>query len=746
MVTATPRPHEPSSSTCDLCLHREMTTKEVVYGSTKSGGTAPISVKCGGCGIDFPSKNKLFNHLRESLSCVPPEDAGIRDLLVPTDPRKWAYRFAVLYGYDLTEINPNDACKSLHDALVEGSIAQLSAKLPVKEGMPVPPLPVLDISAPKILRTYATLHRNTSILQQDLSGFVTSEILTFRSPVADVPTSNLPSNIRLLARPIPVPPNFNPERDATNRRAEYLVPLRFLSSDEGTLDAIISAAANLRRAEEVRWNGGQHPGGDISTPNVDSKILEIFHNVKSVMQSFTGEASKRKSLSASSSPRRKYHNFTPTGVAQEYFCSRRVDRFHHKGTFIHDGIPFISLSLNADMFLHEMPQRIVTAFIAIQMQLLPPILADFLLAEDFPSLTPVPPAPGFALIHGDNSYTNFEGKMKACLRPRASKCQYTEGWADESSFLSYQSYRTECFAAIAQKWIDEDLGSNWIESVLKPWCRDTQPKLAVYSKYVECGRSMIFMEKALTAMLPDINKSVPAIFEVTLEALRDIDRNGMWPGTTVGRRSVIVDPTKSFSEVIQERDKVRATKTKGGGKGKKASKKKLKVMSAISATAMSELAPKSSLRAEVQPKSGDGASGSFSIGYFPTEGGHSQMPASNKAFPRLVKAAFALERALLPDRPPSSTIAVNSRAQFRPHVDSGAGTGQSLSLIAGLGDYVGGEIVVENVISDIRYRAIEFNGWKQRHWTQPFVGERYSLVWFTPKGCENNRGIDLYLE
>lgn len=32
-----------------------------------------------------------------------------------------------------------------------------------------------------------------------------------------------------------------------------------------------------------------------------------------------------------------------------------------------------------------------------------------------------------------------------------------------------------------------------------------------------------------------------------------------------------------------------------------------------------------------------------------------------------------------------------------------------------------------------------------RHWTLPFQGERYSLVWFTPKGCEGIRGIDLKL-
>ena len=100
----------------------------------------------------------------------------------------------------------------------------------------------------------------------------------------------------------------------------------------------------------------------------------------------------------------------------------------------------------------------------------------------------------------------------------------------------------------------------------------------------------------------------------------------------------------------------------------------------------------------------------------------------------LMKACFELERVLCPHRPPSATIAINRHAQFLPHRDSGAGSGQSLSLIVALGDFAGGEIAVDNIAHDIRYRPLEFDGWKQLHWTLPFVGERYSLVWFTPLG------------
>ena len=58
---------------------------------------------------------------------------------------------------------------------------------------------------------------------------------------------------------------------------------------------------------------------------------------------------------------------------------------------------------------------------------------------------------------------------------------------------------------------------------------------------------------------------------------------------------------------------------------------------------------------------GGGASGSFSVGAMP--GDQCSQPKGNELFPDLMKAAFELERALRPDREPSSTIAINRNAQ-----------------------------------------------------------------------------------
>lgn len=122
-----------------------------------------------------------------------------------------------------------------------------------------------------------------------------------------------------------------------------------------------------------------------------------------------------------------------------------------------------------------------------------------------------------------------------------------------------------------------------------------------------------------------------------------------------------------------------------------------------------------------------------------------KVPLGNSLFPDLVAAIFELEKYLSNEvsnkrRPPSSHCAVNCNAQFTPHVDSGRGCGQSLSMIVGLGSYTGGDLFIEEEAFDICYSPLEFDGWRNRHWTQPFKGERFSLVWFTPAMTGINDG------
>jgi hypothetical protein len=60
-----------------------------------------------------------------------------------------------------------------------------------------------------------------------------------------------------------------------------------------------------------------------------------------------------------------------------------------------------------------------------------------------------------------------------------------------------------------------------------------------------------------------------------------------------------------------------------------------------------------------------------------------------------LSADMSLAPGIVMQRATSSHCAVNYNAEFTPHVDSGTGAGQSLSMIVGLGDYTGGELYVE---------------------------------------------------
>lgn len=80
-----------------------------------------------------------------------------------------------------------------------------------------------------------------------------------------------------------------------------------------------------------------------------------------------------------------------------------------------------------------------------------------------------------------------------------------------------------------------------------------------------------------------------------------------------------------------------------------------------------------------------------------------------------------------------STIQYNKNQRAAKHKD-GRNVGES--YIIGLGNYTGGELMIwdENdknpVKHDIRNKFLKFNGSKHFHETQPFKGERYTLVYF----------------
>jgi len=76
---------------------------------------------------------------------------------------------------------------------------------------------------------------------------------------------------------------------------------------------------------------------------------------------------------------------------------------------------------------------------------------------------------------------------------------------------------------------------------------------------------------------------------------------------------------------------------------------------------------------------------------------------------------------------PFKTICINKNTVAEKHLDK---NNAGVSCIIGLGNYSGGELVYGTSIVNIHENPIEFDGSKIYHYSLPFVGTRYSIIFF----------------
>ncbi len=79
-----------------------------------------------------------------------------------------------------------------------------------------------------------------------------------------------------------------------------------------------------------------------------------------------------------------------------------------------------------------------------------------------------------------------------------------------------------------------------------------------------------------------------------------------------------------------------------------------------------------------------------------------------------------------------TSVYITKNCQSKPHKDSGNSTS---SIIISFGDHVGGNLFVEEDfrkthLFNIRTYSLEFDGRSYKHWTEPFQGTRYSLIFY----------------
>jgi hypothetical protein len=108
-------------------------------------------------------------------------------------------------------------------------------------------------------------------------------------------------------------------------------------------------------------------------------------------------------------------------------------------------------------------------------------------------------------------------------------------------------------------------------------------------------------------------------------------------------------------------------------------------------------------------------------------GGKTRGPSRyNRKFPELLKAL----KNLIAHHHPNfkyTTIQLNKNVLSPPHIDK---NNVGPSYIIGLGEYTGGELSIEGRKFSIKNKWKFFDG-NKGHWTEPFKGTRYSIVFFT---------------
>jgi hypothetical protein len=80
-----------------------------------------------------------------------------------------------------------------------------------------------------------------------------------------------------------------------------------------------------------------------------------------------------------------------------------------------------------------------------------------------------------------------------------------------------------------------------------------------------------------------------------------------------------------------------------------------------------------------------------------------------------------------------TSVHLNHNVTCPPHRDD---NNNGKSLLVSFGKYIGGNIVIENIIYDAWHRPIIFDGNKLQHWNTPDLeGNKYSLVYYINDNC-----------
>jgi len=565
-------------------------------------------------------------------------------------------------------------------------------------------------------------------------------------------------------------PLFHAETSCTQRMYHYVLPLEWLIDGHD-----ISSWWHRRRLDDIASSGPHQPRGRGQTQSsppppavlvrlkqalkqVESQTVDITSNMHSTISETGGSVVRMgpgRFGSLAQKERRCWHNFCSSplssnnddgsissmrisrGPSQEHVW-RAIDRArivdfvmadNHdtnadettggKGNKDRDVVAVV-LEFRGDGFVTQQVRHIMGSVVAMTNEWLPP---TFFQVATQPNVclppqngtTTVPLAPPGRLYLAGARYhfldlvRNKQLFSSSIVTTTTTTNSSNTGMVDDPVFVWRSKLQSRILRDRARMKEAESMWWQELKDVTAPQIRSELETIATAAATKAKDQEEKHIKKVDVSPIETcgvhLESPPPPLFETTMSLLRKVVDTSLWPKTSLARSRNLRSPSTN------------------GLTGNKRNP-------------MTSSFP------------GDfGQSGSFTIV-------NKDVPSDNAVFPELVQAIFELERQLVNQQPRrmvntthhdneslghddtsrrmlSTHCAVNRNVAFTPHLDSGEGNG--LSMIVSLGDFAGGAFVVEGDDYDIRYKPLEFDGWKQPHWTQPFEGERFSLVWFTPK-------------
>jgi tRNA U38,U39,U40 pseudouridine synthase TruA len=524
-----------------------------------------------------------------------------------------------------------------------------------------------------------------------------------------------------LVQCTPLPPEtiLHAEGDCTQRIYHYLLPLSWLPDGEKL------EAWWLRQCDQPSAKTGTPPSDSMrrlrealksaESPTIPNRRVRRRMNQFSETNSNNNKAAANQNHRVgafANKERRPFFNFADRRLRGDASPNqepvwRVLDRARIHGFMkVPKGDSVVAiLEFRGDDFVPGQIRSIVATAVAIANEWLPLNTFPIALQKDLFLETPTAPA---GRLYGAGSRFHFH--------ERKLLQNDLQGAVISPLSISHHDKTMECLRQMLLTQCSFESSRNEEERWLWELEHDVSPRIYREIEVEQNAHTFVSSQNiadqnsttvSLIESLQNEESDIVNIYNKTLGLLREVVYSGCWPETSIARSDVI--RSKSIKQYN--------SKMKGIGR----------------------------------------SGGSFTVFNTKILDNHlieksKDLPIGNIYFPKLADAVFDLEAALSTrsdsgidrthtdgtlflcnnhvkqqQRPSSLCCAINCNAQFTPHVDSGRGAGQSLSMIVGLGDYTGGELFVEGISHNIRYRPLEFDGWSSRHWTDHYSGERFSV-------------------